>query len=84
MANEGQVFHGSSSGFQLYDERARAGPTRHPLFFPPEERAALALTEALPQIAPVGISDELYAEVSEQFSDKELSTLVFRVMGINA
>jgi hypothetical protein len=28
MANKGQVFHGSSSGFQLYDERARAGSTR--------------------------------------------------------
>jgi len=42
------------------------------------------LTEALTQIAPTGISDEVYAEVSEQFSEKELSTLVFRVMGINA
>jgi AhpD family alkylhydroperoxidase len=52
--------------------------------FTPKERAALALTEALTQIAPTGISDELYAEVSEQFSEKELSTLVFRVMGINA
>jgi AhpD family alkylhydroperoxidase len=52
--------------------------------FTPKERAALALTEALTQIAPTGISDELYAEVREQFSEKELSTLVFRVMGINA
>ena len=52
--------------------------------FTPKERAALALTEALTQIAPTGISDEVYAEVSEQFSEKELSTLVFRVMGINA
>ena len=31
--------------------------------FTPKERAALALTEALTQIAPTGISDELYAEV---------------------
>ena len=52
--------------------------------FTPKERAALALTEALTQIAPTGISDEVYAELSEQFSEKELSTLVFRVMGINA
>ena len=52
--------------------------------FTPKERAALALAEALTQIAPTGISDELYAEVREQFSEKELSTLVFRVMGINA
>lgn len=33
---------------------------------------------------PTGISDELYAEVREQFNEKELSTLTFRVMGINA
>jgi len=52
--------------------------------FNARERAALALTEALTQIAPTGLSDELYAEVREQFSEKELSTLVFRVMGINA
>jgi len=52
--------------------------------FSPKERAALAWTEALTQIAPVGISDELYAEVREQFDEKELSTLTFRVMAINA
>src|SRR5690348_10112136 len=52
--------------------------------FTPKERAALAFTEALTQIAPIGISDELYAEVREQFSEKELSTLTFRVMTINA
>ena len=52
--------------------------------FTPKERAALALTEALTKIAPTGVSDELYAEVREQFSEKELSTLIFRVVGINA
>ncbi|HJV86271.1 MAG TPA: carboxymuconolactone decarboxylase family protein [Noviherbaspirillum sp.] len=52
--------------------------------FTPKERAALAYTEALTQLAPAGISDELYAELREQFSEKELSTLTFRVMGINA
>jgi AhpD family alkylhydroperoxidase len=52
--------------------------------FTPKERAALALTEALTQIAPGGISDALYAELREQFSEKELSTLIFRVAGINA
>jgi AhpD family alkylhydroperoxidase len=52
--------------------------------FTPKERAALALTEALTQIAPTGVSDELYAEAREQFSEKELSTLIFRVTGINA
>jgi AhpD family alkylhydroperoxidase len=52
--------------------------------FTPKERAALAWTEALTRMAPTGISDELYAEMREQFSEKELSTLTFRVMGINA
>lgn len=52
--------------------------------FTPRERAALALTEALTRIAPTGVSDELYAEAREQFSEKELSTLIFRVIGINA
>lgn len=52
--------------------------------FTRRERAALAWTEALTQIAPTGIPDDLYAELIEQFSEKELSTLTFRVMGINA
>jgi len=52
--------------------------------FTPKERAALAYTEALTQLAPTGISDELYAELREHFNEKELSTLTFRVMSINA
>ncbi|MCZ7564372.1 MAG: carboxymuconolactone decarboxylase family protein [Burkholderiales bacterium] len=52
--------------------------------FTAKERAALAWTEALTQIAPTGISDDLYAKVREHFNEKELSTLTFRVMGINA
>jgi AhpD family alkylhydroperoxidase len=52
--------------------------------FTPKERAALAWTEALTQMAPTGVSDELYAELRGQFNEKELSALTFRVMGINA
>jgi AhpD family alkylhydroperoxidase len=52
--------------------------------FTAKERAALAWTEALTQIAPTGISDELYAQMREQFSETELSTLTFQVMAINA
>lgn len=52
--------------------------------FTAKERAALAWTEALTQIAPTGVSDALYAEAREQFSEKELATLTFRVMTINA
>lgn len=52
--------------------------------FSDRERAALAWTEALTDIAPTGVSDELYAELRQHFSDKALSTLTFRVAGINA
>lgn len=51
--------------------------------FSPRERAALTWTEALTKIAPEGVSDAVYAEVREQFSEKELSDLTFRVMAIN-
>jgi alkylhydroperoxidase family enzyme len=52
--------------------------------FTPQERAALALTEALTAIAPDGISEELYAEVREHFGEDELAALIFRVAIINA
>lgn len=52
--------------------------------FTAKERAALAWTDALTRLVPSGISDELYAEVSAQFNEKELSTLTFRVATINA
>jgi AhpD family alkylhydroperoxidase len=52
--------------------------------FSAKERAALAFTEALTQMSPAGISDELYAEAREQFNEKELAMLIFRIMAINA
>ncbi|HEY4093440.1 MAG TPA: carboxymuconolactone decarboxylase family protein [Luteibacter sp.] len=52
--------------------------------FSPRERAALAYTEALTDLAPDGITDELYKTVREQFSEKELADLTFAIMTINA
>jgi AhpD family alkylhydroperoxidase len=52
--------------------------------FTPKERAALALTEALTEIASDGIPDELYAQTREHFGEKELSTLILRIACINA
>lgn len=52
--------------------------------FSNKERAALAWTEALTKIDSKGISDEIYHKVREQFNEKELSILTFRIMGINA
>jgi AhpD family alkylhydroperoxidase len=52
--------------------------------FSDRERAALAWTEALTQLPPHGVSDDLYAQVREQFSEKELTELTYTVMAINA
>ncbi|KJV33782.1 carboxymuconolactone decarboxylase family protein [Luteibacter yeojuensis] len=52
--------------------------------FSPRERAAFAYAEALTAMKPEGVSDALYATVSEQFSEKELSDLTFVVTTINA
>lgn len=52
--------------------------------FTPRERAALAWTEELTQISPLGVSDQIYDRVRTQFSEKELSDLTFQVMSINA
>lgn len=51
--------------------------------FSARERAALAWTEALTRMAPGGVSDALYAQVREQFSEQELVDLSYRVMVIN-
>ena len=50
--------------------------------FSARERAALACTEALTQLAG-GVSDEVYAEASREFSEKELTYLTSAVASIN-
>ena len=50
--------------------------------FSPRERAALAWTEALTLISE-GVSDEVYAQASAEFSDKELAYLTSAVAAIN-
>ena len=57
---------------------------RESTLFIPRERAALAWTEALTQLSPQGIPDDLYERVRGQLSEKELSDLTFAVMAINA
>lgn len=52
-------------------------------FFTPRERAALAWTEALTLIGENGVPDELYEEVSEQFSEKQLIDLTMALVAIN-
>ena len=50
--------------------------------FSPRERAALAWTEALTLLTP-GVSDEVYAQVSAEFSEKELVYLTSAIASIN-
>ena len=50
--------------------------------FSVRERAALAWTEAL-TLLPNGVSDEVYAEASKEFSEKELTYLTSAIASIN-
>ena len=50
--------------------------------FSARERVALAWTEALTLISK-GVSDELYAEVAAEFSEKELTYLTSAIASIN-
>jgi AhpD family alkylhydroperoxidase len=50
--------------------------------FSARERAALAWTEAL-TLLPAGISDEIYAEASAEFSERELMYLTSAIASIN-
>jgi AhpD family alkylhydroperoxidase len=51
--------------------------------FSARERAALAWTEALTLLS-AGVSDDVYAEASREFSEKELMYLTSAVASINA
>jgi AhpD family alkylhydroperoxidase len=50
--------------------------------FSARERAALSWTEALTML-PKGVSDEVYAEASKEFSEKELTYLTAAIASIN-
>jgi len=50
--------------------------------FSARERAALAWTEALTLLAD-GVSDEVYAQASSEFSEKELAYLTSAIASIN-
>ena len=50
--------------------------------FSPRERAALAWTEALTLLSE-GVSDEVYAQASAEFSEKELAYLTSAIASIN-
>ena len=52
-------------------------------FFTERERAALAWTEAVTMVSTNDVSDELYQEVNQHFSEKELVALTMAIVAIN-
>ena len=56
---------------------------RETAFFTERERAALAWTEGVTQIAEGHIADALYGSVREHFGEKELVDLTVAVIAIN-
>lgn len=56
---------------------------RETSYYTERERAALALTEAVTQISNGPVSEALYAEAREQFTDEELVNLMTAISVIN-
>ena len=52
-------------------------------FYTERERAALAWTEAITQIAAQGVPDALYAEVRRHFDEKGIVDLTLAIIAIN-
>ena len=52
-------------------------------FFTPRERAALAWTEALTLISEIDVSNDLYHDTREHFSEEELVALTYAIVAIN-
>ncbi len=66
------------------EQRLYAIPVwRETPFFTPRERAALAWTEAVTQLGPHGVPDEVYAEARAQLGEVELVHLTMCIVAIN-
>ena len=53
-------------------------------YYTDRERAALAWTEAVTMLAPHHVSDVMYANMRQQFSEKEAADLTVAIATINA
>jgi AhpD family alkylhydroperoxidase len=52
--------------------------------FTPEEKAMLALTEEVTLISQHGVSDAVYKEAQQYFSDEQIAHIIMAVVMINA
>ncbi|HYP15816.1 MAG TPA: carboxymuconolactone decarboxylase family protein [Opitutus sp.] len=59
-----------------------AWPETHDLYTP-REQAALRWTDALTKLAGNHVTDELFEDVSDQFTDQELTELTLAIVAIN-
>ncbi|WP_353948284.1 carboxymuconolactone decarboxylase family protein [Sporolactobacillus sp. Y61] len=53
-------------------------------YYSEQERAALALTEAITEISVKNVPDELYQKVRERFNEKDFVDLVYAIITINS
>lgn len=67
------------------EQRLYAVPVwRETPFFTPRERAALAWTEAVTDVARSGVPDQVYEEARSRFTEEELVNLTMAIIAINA
>lgn len=52
-------------------------------FYTDEERAALALTEAVTLVSETHVPDEVYEQAKEQFGEKQLVQIIMAIVTIN-
>jgi AhpD family alkylhydroperoxidase len=57
---------------------------RETTFFTDKERAALAWAEAVTQLGPHGVSDDIYDALKTQFTEKEIVDLTLVIVTMNA
>ena len=88
------IFNGCAYCVDMHTKDARAeGETEQRLYgvavwhetpyFTPRERAALAWTDSLTNIAQTHVPDGVFAEVKEHFTDEEIVALTMAVVAIN-
>ena len=66
------------------EQRLYAIPVwRETPFFTPRERAALAWTESVTEVAHTGVPDEVYEQARSEFSEAELVKLTMAIIAIN-
>ncbi|MDM5336176.1 carboxymuconolactone decarboxylase family protein [Fictibacillus enclensis] len=53
-------------------------------YFTPEERAVLALTEAVTLVAESHVPDDVYNEAAQYFDEKQMSEIIMQIVVINA